>query len=222
MSPIAEPQPRHAYAHSDLATTPFMRSLSSRSGSLNAPSPRAIASPQRLLSPISLVEPSPRRATSKPLSLHCRSSPRRRSTPSQLSRHRRRLCARSDCPFEAVDAPFECLPWISALEATPDVVDMWDLADLSQIVIHEEESCCAAGPGPVRRRKTSLRSSPLGSENSPARHPTIPYPIDCDVHLRSPRTPMTRGAMLPSQVRFHNLLPVYTPYNSHNDESRSL
>jgi hypothetical protein len=72
-------------------------------------------------------------------------------------------------------------------------INPWDIADLSQIVVEEPQSLVAdvsPGPGPIRRRKTSLRSNPLA------------------LHDPNPRTPSPQ--LNQSRVHFHNLMPVFS------------
>ncbi|KAF7363334.1 hypothetical protein MSAN_00988800 [Mycena sanguinolenta] len=110
--------------------------------------------PQRLQSPVLLDT-----RLRSPL---C-SSPHRRRT-ARPRPHRRRHCARAECPIESALHPFDRLPWISAMDASPDALDLADIADLSQLDVDEPPQDCGAVPlatGPIRRRKTSLRASPL-------------------------------------------------------------
>ncbi|KAF7322877.1 hypothetical protein HMN09_00067100 [Mycena chlorophos] len=117
----------------------------------------------------------------------CSTSPRRRHSA------RRRHCTQTDCcPIRVSDRPSDChpfdrLPWISALDATPDASSAADIADLSQLVIDEPEHA-SAGAGPIRRRKTSLRSNPLA-------------------HDPNPHTPPPHNH---TRVEFRNLLPVFS------------
>ena len=93
-----------------------------------------------------------------------------------------------------------------------------DIADLSQLPLSEDPPTFAdtmPASGPVRRRKTSLRSNPLGSghESPPSeplsgQQPPIlryigPFP-------ESPRTPPPHVPFDPSRVTFHNLMPVFS------------
>jgi len=71
---------------------------------------------------------------------------RRRSRPARRTRH----CSRPTCPIQSA-ASLDELPWISLLDTTPDFSDLSDIADLSALDAH--------GPGPIRRRKTSLHST---------------------------------------------------------------
>jgi hypothetical protein len=163
-------------------------------------------SPQRLLSPIQL-SPS-------------QSSPKPRQKPTSRSPRRRRPLARVDCQLESPPHFFDQLPWISALEAIPDSTSPWDIADLSQIPDPFPRPVPASSPGPVRRRKSSLRSNPLALPPAPtpssqfqddlywAPGSTLPF---CDAPIACTQTPPPR--FTPSRVLFHNLMPVY------NDQS---
>ncbi|KAF7295036.1 hypothetical protein MIND_01041800 [Mycena indigotica] len=109
----------------------------------------------------------------------CSTSRRRYST-------RRRHCNRTDCPtWTSSDHPFDRLPWISAMDVAPDPANMADIADLSQLTVDDDH--VSTGAGPIRRRKTSLRSNPLAHDS----HPHTPHP-----HNHNCR------------VEFHNLMPV--------------
>ena len=152
-------------------------------------------SPPRLLSPIQLT-PSP--PVKRRVKLH----------------RRRRPLSCVDCQLEPMLHPFDQLPWISALEATPRSLSPWDIADLSQIAD-------PFSPGPIRRRKTSLRSNPMALPPTP----TPPTQRSDDVSwaagstLPSNDTPISRSQtppprFTPSRVLFHNLMPVY------NDQPR--
>jgi hypothetical protein len=90
-----------------------------------------------------------------------------------------------------------------------------DIADLSQIEIQDvPRPDKAAGPGPVRRRKTSLRLNPLASGNADdiSWRNSVQQRRRCeavvDVSTSSPRTPLSR-VISPTAIRFHNLMPVY-------------
>jgi len=51
------------------------------------------------------------------------------------------------------------------MESSPEQLNTWDMADLSQLPADEfpDDVSGASGPGPVRRRKTSLRANPFAS-----------------------------------------------------------
>ncbi|KAF8229521.1 hypothetical protein L208DRAFT_1401967 [Tricholoma matsutake] len=138
--------------------------------------------------------------------------------PIQLSYKRRNKPRRR--PLAHVDQveshSFDQLPWISALDTPQDSSSPWDIADLSQIPD-------LPGPGPVRRRKTSLRSNPLAlpplqtqfpNDSSWVAGPTFPF---CDTPISRSQTPQTR--FTPSRVLFRNLMPVY---NDHPDNCPSF
>ncbi|KAJ6496560.1 hypothetical protein C8R47DRAFT_344382 [Mycena vitilis] len=149
------------------------------------PQPLAARTPQRLQSPILLDT---RRS---PI---C-SPPHRRRT---VRPRRRRYCARAECPIESALHPFDRLPWISAMDTMPDAFDLADIADLSQLDVDDPPPDCAAlppGSGPIRRRKTSLRSNPLG-------------PKSHNLHETTPHTPPPH--INHSRINFHNLMPVFS------------
>jgi hypothetical protein len=149
----------------------------------------------------------------------------RRRGPNIRTSRRRRHCARTDCRFDTSGAAiaFDRLPWISAMDSTPEQLGTWDMADLSQLPADEfpADDPDASGPGPVRRRKTSLRTNPLVSgpelsDSSPLR--LRMQPPD-GVHMLCPRTP-TSQTFDPSEIQFYDLLPVFPSRDSHNHELR--
>ncbi|KAF8136626.1 hypothetical protein EV363DRAFT_1395721 [Boletus edulis] len=169
---------------------------------------RTFFSPPRLLSPIRLLDP-------PYLAVVC--APHKRRAQSRLSARatrRRRHVQRVDCPLDSFGRPsiFDHLPWISALDM-PSPINC-DIADLSQLPLNEDPVTFAdtmPASGPVRRRKSFLRSNPLGSgqesppsEPLPRQHhrPTDPFP-GC------PRTPPPHVPFDPSRVTFHNLMPMF-------------
>lgn len=148
----------------------------------------------------------------------CGSSNKRRaqSRLSARSARRRRHVQRVDCPFDAFGRPsiFDQLPWISALEM-PSPINC-DIADLSLLPLNEDPvpfSDTTPASGPVRRRKTSLRSNPLGSiHESPPSEPLrqhAPIRQHTDPLSDRPRTPQPRIPFDPSRVTFRNLMPVF-------------
>ncbi|KIM49476.1 hypothetical protein M413DRAFT_21692 [Hebeloma cylindrosporum] len=150
---------------------------------------------ERLRSPIHLSAPC--LPTPPPVVSCIPSSSRRRSK--KPSRSRRRL------PPRVESHAFDDLPWISSLDVSPDLLNPWDIADLS--LIPDSDLRSSPGPGPVRRRKSSLRSSPINS-TKPSSSPGSALPIR-DTSLLSPSsvsTPPPR--FIPSRVLFHNLMPV--------------
>ncbi|KAF8559819.1 hypothetical protein OG21DRAFT_1480542 [Imleria badia] len=210
MPAIIAPSPRLPTQHSDL--------LSQDPLTMHPIHSRAFLSPPRLLSPIRLHDP-PYLAFNSKSPTPCGSSHKRRA-PSRLSARstrRRRHVQRVDPTLDAFGRPsiFDHLPWISALEV-PSPINC-DIADLSQLPLNEDPvafSDTMPASGPVRRRKTSLRSNPLGNgpesppseplhrQHPPIQRPARPFP-DC------PRTPPPRVPFDPSRVTFHNLMPVF-------------
>jgi hypothetical protein len=84
------------------------------------------------------------------------------------------------------------------MDTLPDALDLADIADLSQLVVDELPPDCTAllpGSGPIRRRKTSLRSNPLG-------------PKGHTLHETTPHTPISH--LNHSRITFHNLMPVFS------------
>lgn len=151
---------------------------------------------------------------------------RRRGKPTSRPPRRRRPLSRVECRVEPPTHAFDNLPWISALEATPDHYSPCDIADLSQFDNFFSQSFPVSGPGPIRRRKTSLRANPLSPAQPPmadtfpgdsswAAGSTLPF---CDTPNRfdplSPRS-TPRPRFDPSRILFHNLMPVSC--DPHND-----
>ncbi|KAI0341590.1 hypothetical protein BDW22DRAFT_252779 [Trametopsis cervina] len=196
--------------------------------------------PPRLLSPINIASPglpkanvSPSRpvATRRTLthclilppqlsksSGNCSSTKRRRIASSNTRTLRRRHCTRSDC-ISLTSSVFDQLPWIHQVESAPEHVDAWDIADLSLLPdaldLHSD-----SGVGPVRRRKTSLRSSQLESaahHHHPSSQLSIPPPMFARMAL-DPRTPPPSGKFNPMEVNFVNLMPVL-PSNCEDDDA---
>jgi len=131
---------------------------------------------------------------------------RKRRCPPADSRSSRRP-RRQDCPLG--NSPhgsgvFDRLPWVSILDAPTPQQNPWDIADLSQLPIDEP----SLPLGPIRRRKTSLRSVPfpLTPSSSPASYSPVSFP-SLEYASRDPRTP-PRETEPPSAIRFQGLLPA--------------
>lgn len=139
-----------------------------------------------------------------PKSCSCNVSRKRGCLPTG-SRSARRP-RRKDCPLglnPRGPGVFDSLPWISILDAPAPQPNPWDVADLSQLPIDER----SPPPGPIRRRKTSLRSVPFPlTPSSSASHSPIPFPSP-EYASRDPRTP-SREIEPPSAIQFHGLLPA--------------
>ncbi|KAG0705963.1 hypothetical protein DFH29DRAFT_235994 [Suillus ampliporus] len=176
---------------------------------------RMILSPPRLLSPITLNEPRFRSMKSKS-PMPCGAALRRGPTRTTRSTSkRRRFPPRLESPLDAIGRTpiFDRLPWISTMDFPPRF-DLCDTADLSQLPALgvEEPAFSDAIPasGPVRRRKASLRSNPLGNNpesESPSRQ-QFPFPSSsCERNCL--KTPPPRVSFDPTRVTFHNLMPVF-------------
>ncbi|KAJ7740735.1 hypothetical protein DFH07DRAFT_1064177 [Mycena maculata] len=168
--------------------------------SLVAPQPSPAMSESSPAAIYSIMTPPPQRLQS-PIRLDARlrsslcSPPHRRRS---VRPPRRRHCARADCHIESALHPFDRLPWISAMNISPDALDPMDIADLSQLVVDDPPPQCGAvapGSGPIRRRKTSLRSNPLA-------------PKGLTLHETTPYTPLSH--INHSRIHFHNLMPVFS------------
>ena len=140
---------------------------------------------------------------SKPCS--CNMTRKRRCLPtgSRPSRRPRR----QDCPFGIGphdSSVFDRLPWVSILDAPTSQTNPWDIADLSQLPTDEP----SLPLGPIRRRKTPLRSVPfpLTPSSSPASYSPVSFP-SLEYASRDPRTP-PREIEPPSAIRFQGLLPA--------------
>ena len=105
----------------------------------------------------------------------------------------------------------------------PDQSEFHDIADLSQLELPPlfDTSC---GPGPVRRRRSSPRSTTRAVATENVFDPSQSWPSTSPFGYhrtsssqRTPRDPRTHFS--PSRVRFRNLLPVLTPSDCHNGKS---
>ncbi|KAG2078118.1 hypothetical protein BDR04DRAFT_1147808 [Suillus decipiens] len=176
---------------------------------------RILLSPPRLLSPITLNEPRVLSLKSKS-PIPCGAAVRRGSTRVTRSvNKRRRFPPRIESPLDVYGRVpvFDGLPCISAMEFPPrfDLCDTADLSLLSTLGAEEPAfSDAIPASGPVRRRKSSLRLNPLGNNpesESPSRH-VFPFQSpSCDRGRF--KTPPPRAPFDPTQVTFHNLMPVF-------------
>ncbi|KAH9952011.1 hypothetical protein B0H21DRAFT_705139 [Amylocystis lapponica] len=224
MAAIVSPKPRVA---SRTEHTPSLRRVFSPpiylADEFTAP-PRALRSPHPLLSPIDLSDSSARRHYLSKSPVPCSATQRRRGVVHAVSRSpRRRHCARSDCVINSFGGPghFDRLPWTLGLDSAPDLVSVWDIADLSLLPVEEPSPPASPSTGPVRSRKTSQRSNPLATgyetvhERSSATPRTLP-PLDLGAfalaashgHAIDPRTPSPRESFIPNKIRFHGLNPI--------------
>ncbi|KAH7924573.1 hypothetical protein BV22DRAFT_1047376 [Leucogyrophana mollusca] len=228
MPSIVSPSPRLAAApclsntlQSPTPSTRFQLMQSPFPADAEAPlglASRGPVSPPRLLSPIILNDPAHFALKSKSPP-PCGTASRRRN-PNRVARstRRRRHPSRLDCPFDSYGhaSAFDQLTWISALDSPPNF-SPYDVADLSQILVDEDRPLplnATPASGPVRRRKTSLRSNPLSSgadslsESLPSRQLFPSYHSPDRVAI-CPRTPSPLISFDPRCVKFHNLMPVF-------------
>jgi len=166
-------------------------------------------SPPRLMSPINITGPGINKTNLSKSSGTCSSTKRRRIAATNTRTSRRRHNTRSDCSFPLNSSVFDQLPWISQVESAPERVDVWDIADLS--LLPDALDCHSnSGVGPVRRRKTSLRSS--HSESAvPHLRSSPPLPLlfpALDRMDQDPRTPPPSVRFNPLEATFLNLMPV--------------
>lgn len=213
MVDISAPQPRLAPPIFTARRAPRTQSLPSAvADDTFYCAPRLpINPPPRLLSPYRLPEDACLHKLSKP---SC-SPTKKRRVVRNLKRSRHRSCARTDCCINTISRPLtslDDLPWISALSIEPDHTNPWDIADLSLLdtTIDEEIS---AGPGPVRRRKTSLRSDPLAqptSEDDMDSSSIVAFPFVRRALFSETvtQTPLPKDRFDPSRVNFHGLHPI--------------
>jgi hypothetical protein len=107
------------------------------------------------------------------------------------------------------------------MESSPEQLNTWDMADLSQLPADEfpDDVSGASGPGPVRRRKTSLRANPFasGPDSSLPRLRMQAFNA-ADMPL-SPHTP-TSQTFNPFEIHFHDLLPVFPSCDMLTNELR--
>ncbi|CDO69527.1 hypothetical protein BN946_scf184785.g32 [Trametes cinnabarina] len=174
------------------------------------PDSHSIKSAPQLLPPFRLPEEAGRSKLSKPQPAPCSPTKRRRGLNSNLSRStRRRHGPRSEyCinTFPRAYTSFDDIPWISALTIEPDPTDPWDIADLSMLKADWDQ--LADGPGPVRRRKTSLRSDPLAA-TAPRNEPPSPVPFPFIHQDGVPQTPAPRYLADSSEIIFRDLHPIF-------------
>ena len=152
------------------------------------------------LSSNSCITTKRRKASSKPSSSR---SSRRRQT---------HFPRQSTCPFFSTPhvPVFDSLPWVSNLDVPPERLSPWDIADLSLLPVSDDEPTLGGprlgpdyarmhthddsgsdeerlvpGVGPIRRRKTSLRSNPLTGVTSdvPAMVRRTPSPVSQGVRF---------------------------------------
>lgn len=154
--------------------------------------------------------------------ISCSAQRRRPKSGAHSLRRRRTLSARVDCRVDSSPHIFDKLPWISALDSSPEHLDPWDIADLSLISdSYSSDLPPPPGIGPVRRRKTSQRSSPLAKENDEHhnRGEELPWALPSrDNSFRYtpiPQTPFSR--FNPSRVLFQHLMPVSCDSLPNND-----
>ncbi|KIK59818.1 hypothetical protein GYMLUDRAFT_245027 [Collybiopsis luxurians FD-317 M1] len=163
----------------------------SNSVTLDAP-PRLLKSPFQLASSSQIIEtPS--------------------GNSSNRASQRRRHCSRSDCPVQSSSSSsthsFDKLSWISAMDLSSVDYGLTDIADLSQLPIPVDDA--TSGPGPVRRRKTSLhRTSPLRAASGSSTQSTHPLSVLRHRQIPTPSSPQPRIAR--SRIIFHDLMPLFT------------
>jgi len=173
--------------------------------------PRVLSPPLRLMSPICLAERRQELSSASPSICTTTTPHRRRSVRPIRPSRRPRHCEHIDCPIASTPHAFDDLPWISALDTDmpPDHVSPWDIADLSQL--SPDEDRLSSGPGPIRRRKTSLRSSPLAPPTVCLPEDTVPPPLPLHEasNWSTPRSRIHR-----SRLHFRNLMPLFSACSS--------
>jgi len=180
--------------------------------------------PSRLLSPIRLMDRRARPSCSASVSPLCSSTNPKRRRPHIRGPIRHRHCKLPDCPVVRDGlSVFDQLPWIPMVDQSP-TVDPWDIADLSQLTF-ERSNRPAKTTGPIRSRKSSLRSAPFPSDIMPGvvSPPELSSLLPSDSPLLElpfararrlsfgddrPSTPPPRTPVCLSEVDFRNLMPV--------------
>ncbi|GBE81941.1 hypothetical protein BKA93DRAFT_829006 [Sparassis latifolia] len=225
MPAIHSPQPRRVpfLSHASLPTCPPLSPIfPPDEPQIMAPQQNAPLSPPPLMPPIDLVDSSTRKSylsKSSPCSTTKSASKRRRGMTYPLSCSSRRHCTNKDCFIKRFGGPalFDSLSWISALESAPELVSVWDTADLSVLVMDNVLDAKPPRSGPIRNRKSPVRSNPLPSGiHSPERQPSSPKLDELRLHTlfpfsyasADPRTPPPPEPFIPSQIRFRGLYPV--------------
>ena len=155
----------------------------------------------------------------------CTSNRRRRSAYTTRSVGRSRHCRLTDCSIVCSGpAAFDRIPWISMLEESPED-DCLVPPCLGDKYSRPFERDCSVppSPGPIRSRKSSLRSAPFPTDLAQLATPELvpstsfdspltelpysldsPLPTDDDVL----KTPPMRASVLPVDAGFHNLMPL--------------
>ncbi|KAH9843036.1 uncharacterized protein C8Q71DRAFT_232755 [Rhodofomes roseus] len=233
-APIVSPQPRSAL-------NPRLLS-SSRRPATPSPHPqdniralpqRRLFSPPRLSTPVDLFDPRASRSQASKPTPSCSSvnnKRRRNVTFNSVRSPRRRHCLRTECPVSPLAGPefFDHIPWISQLDRTPESTLPMDIADLP-MPMGDYMRTTPPCSGPVRTRKSSLRSNPLA--HPPGRSPDYAPPdlLELPVYAllpsdRLPSTPRTpiREAFVPSDVRFFGLRPALNDLDDHWPPSDAL
>ncbi|KAF9246275.1 hypothetical protein BU15DRAFT_70382 [Melanogaster broomeanus] len=197
------------------ASYPYL--TSSPSSPQQTISPRSFLSPPRLLSPIILGEP-PYVALNSKSPTPCGSACKRR--PLRVRPVPRGVAVISNAST-APSIPLDVHPSLTNFPGSLPSRCHEPLDAISQIshksLSNEHPSAfpdVVPAFGPVRRRKTSLRSNPLGnghdapSDELPSRQ-LFPFHRSADSAPTCPKTPLPRIPFDPSQVTFHNLMPVF-------------
>ncbi|KAH8117370.1 hypothetical protein DFH11DRAFT_1687390 [Phellopilus nigrolimitatus] len=209
-------------ADDQLSAVPSVVSVGDRSIS-RCSSPRDV--PSRLMSPIRLIERRSRLSCSGSPPPSCSTTKRRRTPHLSRTATRARHCRHPDCGIIRGDpAIFDQQPaWFSVLnqEPTPDLLQPWSFADLS-LLPEEKHGSVGSGAGPIRSRKSSLRSAPFPTDVSsitpeltPSLSPQtplseIPFCSDGISSMNDDvlKTPPPRVSLLSVNAGFHNLMPV--------------
>lgn len=150
---------------------------------------------------------------------------RKRSSRALRQLARARPCKTQDCPIvRSGPSIFDAVPWASALQAdpAPELLQPWNIGDLSMLTAAREPR---TRTGPIRSRKSSLRSAPFPdfAEITPELTPARVGALDCspplDLPFMSlcgrrlafddvPRTPPPLASRLPVDAGFRNLMPI--------------
>lgn len=130
-------------------------------------------------------------------------------------------CFDMECPIVPSSHTFDSIPWIAAMDATPDD-DVMECADLSLLDIANASPLPSSpGPGPVRTRRSSLRArSPASSQRFCDTPPYQRPRCTSSSFLHrlqqgdTPATPVKQHRRPASPVRFHHLMPALPVYDN--------
>ncbi|KAE9392081.1 hypothetical protein BT96DRAFT_944922 [Gymnopus androsaceus JB14] len=167
---------------------------------------------------------SPSRINSSTIAMSTLSSLRlieARSADSNRAFRRKHHCVHVECPIQSQSSSssvFDSLPWISAMDLSPDEYDLNDIADLSQLPLPasptddpRRKNTTTSGAGPAQRQTTSLHTtSSLMAASVSSIQSINPSSVlrNRPVSVSFPSTPRPRLAH--SSISFRDLMPLFT------------